>query len=64
MIKIDGQNIKQIGLHKLRKNIAYIPQAPFLLQGTIQENLDPFHECSPEEIQQVIRDVHLEKKIS
>ena len=24
-IKIDGQNIRELGLHKLRKNIAYIP---------------------------------------
>lgn len=58
-IKIDGQNIRELGLHKLRKNIAYIPQSPFLLQGTIQENLDPFHECSVEEIKKVIQDVHL-----
>jgi len=31
IIKIDGVDIKSIGLHLLRKNIAYIPQSPFLL---------------------------------
>ena len=35
-IKIDGHNIKDMGLHLLRKSIAYIPQAPFLIQGSIK----------------------------
>lgn len=30
-ITIDGADIKQIGLHLLRKNISYIPQTPFLI---------------------------------
>ena len=41
-ILIDGHDIKSMGLHVLRKNIAFIPQSPFLLQGTIRENIDPF----------------------
>ena len=40
--EIDGVDTKSVGLHILRNNIAFIPQSPFLLQGTIQENLDPF----------------------
>lgn len=43
-IIIDGQNIKDLGLHILRQNIAFIPQQPFLLKGTIRENLDPFEQ--------------------
>ena len=38
---IDGIDIKTVGLHTLRKSIAFIPQSPFLIQGTIRENLDP-----------------------
>ena len=30
-ILLDGTNITSVGLHALRKNIAYIPQSPFLL---------------------------------
>ena len=30
-IIIDGQNIKEVGLHALRKGIAFIPQLPFLI---------------------------------
>ena len=41
-IFIDGQDIKELGLHIVRQNIAFIPQTPFLLQGTIRENIDPF----------------------
>ena len=45
-IIIDGQDITNLGLHLLRKSIAFIPQQPFLLQGTIRENIDPFEEKS------------------
>jgi len=41
-IYIDGQRIKDCGLHVLRRNVAYIPQSPFIIQGSIRENLDPF----------------------
>ena len=30
-IYIDGQRIKDCGLHILRKNVAYIPQSPFII---------------------------------
>ena len=43
---IDGVDIKTVGLHILRKSIAFIPQSPFLIQGTIRENLDPFSEST------------------
>lgn len=43
-ILIDGVDIKTLGLHILRKGIAYIPQVPFLLAGTIKQNIDPFSE--------------------
>lgn len=47
---IDGVDLKNVGLHLLRKNIAYIPQTPFLIQGTIRENLDPFQEKTDEQL--------------
>ena len=53
-IEIDGQDISKIGLHTLRKNIAFIPQSPFLLQGKIRENIDPFEEKTDEEIWQAL----------
>ena len=63
-IHIDGVDHKSIGLHLLRKNIAYIPQAPFLIQGSIRENLDPFSEFSDDEINKVLKDVNLSEHIA
>ena len=56
---IDGVDCKDIGLHLLRKNIAYIPQAPFLIQGSIRENLDPFEEFTDDEIEKVLHEIKL-----
>ena len=56
-IKIDGQDIKSIGLHLLRKSIAYIPQSPFLISGSIRDNLDPFQEYSDEEINKTLSEI-------
>ncbi len=41
-ILIDGQDISRLGLHDLRRHISIIPQTPFLFQGTVRANLDPF----------------------
>ena len=60
---IDGVDIKTIGLHTLRKSIAYIPQSPFLLQGTIRENIDPFTESDDKSIMEVLSKVNLKMHI-
>ena len=60
---IDGTNIKDVGLHLLRKNIAFIPQQPFLLNGTIRDNIDPFNQESDEAIMKVIKEVGLGDKV-
>jgi len=58
-VEIDGANIRELGLHIVRKNISFIPQAPFLLQGTIRENLDPFNEKTDEEVKKALEEVQL-----
>ena len=45
-IIIDGQDTRLLGLTKLRKNIAVIPQDPVLFSGSIRSNLDPFDDFS------------------
>ena len=41
-ISIDGISTSQIGLSSLRRSISIIPQSPFIFEGTVRENLDPF----------------------
>lgn len=49
-ITIDGQDIEQLGLHHLRQKIAIIPQEPFLLQGSLKFNVDPFDKFTEDQI--------------
>ncbi len=42
-ILIDGIDISRLSLHALRSNVTFIPQTPFLFEGTIRENLDPLY---------------------
>jgi ABC-type multidrug transport system fused ATPase/permease subunit len=44
-------------VHLLRKNLGYIPQTPFIINGTIRENLDPFREISDEQIIKALDEV-------
>ena len=39
-ILIDGVDIADLGLHRLRREITIIPQDPFLMEGTLRFNLD------------------------
>jgi len=58
-IIIGGYNTKEIGLHKLRNNISFIPQSPFLMSSTIRANLDPFEKYTDEEVWEVLEEVQL-----
>ncbi|KAF5542236.1 ABC transporter [Fusarium mexicanum] len=58
-ITIDGINIGQIGLHRLRSALAIIPQDPTLFQGTIRSNLDPFNKHTDTELWHALREAHL-----
>ena len=58
-ILIDWINISTVGLHCLRSNISYLPQVPFLMFGTIRENLDPLSIHDDEAIILALKDVQL-----
>ena len=58
-ITVDGVDISKISLKKLRRSISIVPQEPFLLEGTLKENLDPLNIYSEKEIMDVLGQVKL-----
>ena len=38
-ITVDGEDIREVTKRSLRSKIAYVPQAPYLFEGTIRENI-------------------------
>ena len=58
-IIIDGENISEIPLKKLRRAISIVPQEPFLLEGTLKTNLDPLNLYTEQEINEVLNNVKL-----
>jgi len=61
-VTIDGQDIRMIGLAKLRSNIAVIPQDPVLYSGTVRTNLDPFDDFPNEKLYEVLDRVGLHSR--
>ncbi|CAK9087596.1 ATP-binding cassette sub-family C member 2 (Canalicular multidrug resistance protein) (Canalicular multispecific organic anion transporter 1) (Multidrug resistance-associated protein 2), partial [Durusdinium trenchii] len=45
-VKVDGLDIKTLGLHRLRHSITVIPQDPVLFSGTLRFNLDPLNKAA------------------
>lgn len=58
-IFIDGQDIRSLGLAKLRENMAVIPQDPVLFSGSIRSNLDPFDEFADSVLLEILQRVGL-----
>jgi ABC-type multidrug transport system fused ATPase/permease subunit len=63
-IFIDGMDIAKMGLFHLRSALSIIPQDPILFNGTVRQNLDPFHKCSDAEIWQALEKVNLKGYIA
>jgi ABC-type multidrug transport system fused ATPase/permease subunit len=60
-IVIDGQDIAELGLQKLRSAITIIPQDPTLFEGSLKFNLDPYEKVSEEELMQAVQKSHLDQ---
>ncbi|CAL1537561.1 unnamed protein product [Lymnaea stagnalis] len=60
-ISIDNQNIAEIGLHDLRKNITILPQDPVIFSGTLRMNLDPGEMYTEDQIWEALEHAHLKE---
>ncbi|XP_050030865.2 ATP-binding cassette sub-family C member 3-like [Dermacentor andersoni] len=58
-ILIDGVDIAEVPLKRLRRAITVIPQDPSLVRGTMRMNLDPTGSHSDDQLWQALRHVHL-----
>ncbi|KER28839.1 hypothetical protein T265_13503, partial [Opisthorchis viverrini] len=58
-ILIDGLDIRQMGLHDVRKNLTIIPQEPVLFSGSLRFNLDPAGNWSDDELWNALENAHL-----
>ena len=56
-IYIDDIDISQIGLNLLRKNLTLIPQDPFVIEGTLKFNIDPFNNYDNNTIIKILKDI-------
>ena len=61
-IKIDGVEIRDLGLKVLRQGLTIIPQDPYLFEDTIRNNIDPMSDFSDQAIEDILDDVDLWKK--
>ncbi|GBM02676.1 Multidrug resistance-associated protein 7 [Araneus ventricosus] len=62
-VLIDGVNISNLEILKLRSSLSVIPQQPFLFSGTIRENLDPHFLKSDSQIWKALKECHMEEKV-
>ena len=58
-VKIDGNNIAEVGLGTLRSALTIIPQDPVLFSGTLRMNLDPFGKHTDRELWNSLELAHL-----
>ncbi|OAL69956.1 multidrug resistance protein [Trichophyton violaceum] len=58
-IIIDGLDISAIPQEILYTRLVCVTQTPYLIQGTVRENVDPFGTSSDEQVNQVLKEVTL-----
>ncbi|PON89299.1 ATP-binding cassette containing protein [Trema orientale] len=62
-IVVDGTNIGDLPVRDLRARFAVVPQSPFLFEGSLRENLDPFHASDDSEIWTALERCHVKEEV-
>ncbi|KAL8456965.1 hypothetical protein ACS0TY_034986 [Phlomoides rotata] len=62
-VLVDGLSIEMLPVRDLRSKIAIVPQTPFLFEGTLRANLDPFQMSSDQSIWETLEKCCLKEEI-
>ncbi|GFZ04617.1 multidrug resistance-associated protein 11 [Actinidia rufa] len=62
-ILVDGIDINDVSLRYLRSHFAVVPQSPFLFEGSLRSNLDPFQENDDVKIWKALEKCHVKEEI-
>ncbi|KAI7986989.1 ABC transporter C family member 13 [Camellia lanceoleosa] len=62
-ILVDGINIADVPVRYLRSHFAVVPQSPFLFEGSLRTNLDPFRANDDFKIWKVLEKCHVKEEV-
>lgn len=62
-IMVDGINIADVSLRDLRAHFSVVPQIPFLFEGSLRDNLDPFRGSDDLKIWNALAKCHVEDEV-
>ncbi|XP_021866255.1 ABC transporter C family member 13 isoform X2 [Spinacia oleracea] len=62
-ILVDDVNIDHVSVRDLRSRFAVVPQSPFLFQGSVRENLDPFRMNDDLKLWEVLEKCRIKEEI-
>ncbi|KAL8042899.1 hypothetical protein ABFX02_09G082600 [Erythranthe guttata] len=62
-VLVDGLNIGRVPVRDLRSKIAIVPQTPFLFEGSLRANLDPFETRDDEKIWNILEKCCIKEEI-
>ncbi|XP_058067672.1 ABC transporter C family member 13 isoform X3 [Magnolia sinica] len=62
-ILVDGVNIADVAVRDLRSHLSVVPQSPFLFDGPLRDNLDPFGEKSDIKIWEALEKCHVKEEV-
>ncbi|KAB1218804.1 ABC transporter C family member 13 [Morella rubra] len=62
-ILVDGINIADVPVRDLRSHFSVVPQSPFLFEGSLRDNLDPFRVSDDYKIWKVLEKCHVKDEV-
>lgn len=62
-ITVDGMDIQNIPVRELRTHLAIVPQSPFLFEGSLRDNLDPFKTNDDSKIWDALEKCHVKEEV-